>query len=233
MYTIAEAARRSGVTVPVLRAWERRYGIVAPKRTASGYRLYDEDDIARVREIRRLVESGWSPSSASARVVAEGVRARGDDQPEPAGDRASESPDPLIAAFLDAAVRLDQPGLARVLDEMFARGSFERVASDLLLPALDALGDAWASGRIGVAAEHTASHAVLRRLSAAFEAAGDPATGRGSVLVGLPPGARHELGALSFAVAARRAGLPVLYLGPDLPVDDWVRAAGGPTERDR
>ena len=45
------------------------------------------------------------------------------------------------------------------------------------------------------------------------------------VLVGLPPGARHELGALAFAVAARRAGLPTLYLGPDLPVADWVAPA--------
>src|SRR3954447_6042132 len=111
MYTIAEAARRSGVTVPVLRAWERRYGVVAPKRTASGYRLYDEDDIARVREIRRLVESGWSPSSAGARVAAEGVPVRNDARREPADDRRSEAPDPLIAAFLDAAIRLDQPAL--------------------------------------------------------------------------------------------------------------------------
>lgn len=46
-----------------------------------------------------------------------------------------------------------------------------------------------------------------------------------SLLVGLPPGARHELGGLAFAIAARRAGLPILYLGPDLPVHDWVAVA--------
>jgi methylmalonyl-CoA mutase cobalamin-binding subunit len=45
------------------------------------------------------------------------------------------------------------------------------------------------------------------------------------VLVGLPPGSRHELGALAFAIAARRAGLPVTYLGPDLPQADWIDAA--------
>jgi len=43
--------------------------------------------------------------------------------------------------------------------------------------------------------------------------------------VGLPPGARHELGALAFATAARRAGLPILYLGADLPIRDWLAAA--------
>jgi len=72
------------------------------------------------------------------------------------------------------------------------------------------------------AGEHAASHAVLRRLAAAFQAAGRPPARRGSVLVGLPRGSHHELAALAFAVAARRAGLPVLYLGPDLPTADWV-----------
>ncbi|HSL34982.1 MAG TPA: cobalamin-dependent protein, partial [Candidatus Limnocylindrales bacterium] len=47
----------------------------------------------------------------------------------------------------------------------------------------------------------------------------------GAVIVGLPPGSRHALGALAFAVAARRAGLPVVYLGADLPIGDWVAAA--------
>ena len=55
-----------------------------------------------------------------------------------------------------------------------------------------------------------------------FQAAGIP--GRTQVVVGLPPGARHELGALAFAVALRRRGVGVLYLGPDVPVDGWVDA---------
>jgi methylmalonyl-CoA mutase cobalamin-binding subunit len=44
------------------------------------------------------------------------------------------------------------------------------------------------------------------------------------VLVGLPPGSRHELGALAFAVAMRRLGADVLYLGADVPADSWVDA---------
>ena len=58
----------------------------------------------------------------------------------------------------------------------------------------------------------------------AFEAAGDRSTPH-PILVGLGPRSRHELGALAFAVAARRAGLPVVYLGPDLPAESWVAAA--------
>ena len=75
-----------------------------------------------------------------------------------------------------------------------------------------------------MAGEHTATHAVGRRLAAAFGAAGRTRT-EGSVLVGLPPGSRHELGALCFATAARRAGLAVVYLGADVPGASWIEAA--------
>ena len=74
-----------------------------------------------------------------------------------------------------------------------------------------------------VAGEHMASYAVLRRLAAAYEAAGFP-VGGARVLVGLPPGARHELGLLAFATAARRAGLATTYVGADLPAEDWSAA---------
>lgn len=42
--------------------------------------------------------------------------------------------------------------------------------------------------------------------------------------MGLPPGARHELAALAFATAVRRADLPVVYLGPDMPVASRIAA---------
>ncbi|HYL40966.1 MAG TPA: MerR family transcriptional regulator, partial [Candidatus Binatus sp.] len=69
MYTIKAAAARSGVPVATLRAWERRYRVIRPARTASGYRLYDEDSIARIAAMRRRVESGWQPSVAAAEIV--------------------------------------------------------------------------------------------------------------------------------------------------------------------
>jgi len=78
---------------------------------------------------------------------------------------------------------------------------------------------------VTVAGEHLASAAVLRRLGFALDAAGSGDRPGKRVIVGLPPGGRHELGALAFAVAARRAGLAVSYVGPDLPIEDWVAAA--------
>ena len=111
---------------------------------------------------------------------------------------------------------MDIAATGAVLDEMFAQGSFESIVDDLLMPALASLGQAWTEGRLDVAAEHAASAAIHRRLSALYEAAA--VIGDASVVVGLPPEGRHELGALAFAVALRRLGVGVLYLGADVPV---------------
>lgn len=236
MYTIKQAAARSGVTVQLLRAWERRYGVIAPGRTASGYRLYGEPDIARLRAMRRLINEGWAPSTAAGRIRElddAAVDLLVVDPAETSGDTArAESAEDLAGSFVGAAAAIDEPSVEHALDQMFARGSFERVMAEQLMPALVALGDGWASGRVSVAGEHTASAAVQRRLGMAYMAAGGaPAQGdRDRVLIGLPPGGRHDLGALAFATAARRGGFAVRYLGADLPVADWLTAIKyGPT----
>ncbi|MEO8626004.1 MAG: MerR family transcriptional regulator [Candidatus Limnocylindrales bacterium] len=230
MYTIKQAAARSGVPVQLLRAWERRYGVVRPGRTDSGYRLYDDGAIERLRAMRQLIDDGWAPSTAAARIrelddvaVDELLgRARQLERTRAGGTPVGAAG--FNDAFVTAAGELNEPALEHVLDDMFASASFEQVVSNLLMPALTALGDAWQTGRVDVASEHVAAGAVQRRLGMAFMAGGRPADGEQVILVGLPPGAHHDLGALTFAIAARRAGLDVLYLGPDLPLQDWLDA---------
>ena len=242
MYTIKQAAARTGVHVPTIRAWERRYGVVQPARTAAGYRLYDEVAIARLLAMRRLVDDdGWRPSQASQRVLAvgddlAGLAALGRSPATEAGDGANGSALTAestasqsrtvqsIDAFLDATRDLDLAVMDDVLDGAFASQRFEPAMRDVVFPALRGVGDRWSTGEIDVGAEHVASETVRRRLAQQYEAAGRPRSGP-PVLVGLPPGSRHELGAMAFAVAARRAGLDVLYLGADVPLESWLRTA--------
>ncbi|EWT06870.1 transcriptional regulator [Intrasporangium chromatireducens Q5-1] len=232
MYTIKRAAEQVGISAATLRAWERRYGIVAPTRSDGGYRLYDEKDVRALALMAQLVNDGWTPSlaagEATRRLEAEAAQ---DKRPRPAvplGVEDSPRAQPSSAAFaevlVEAGAALDAEALAAALDEMFAVGSFEAVVDQHLMPAMGGLGAAWAAGRISVAGEHFVSNAVQRRLAAGYEAAASFASGP-PVLVGLGPGGRHELGLLAFAVAARRRGLATDYLGADLPVADWVSAA--------
>lgn len=221
MYTIKQAAQRSGVPSASLRAWERRYGVVRPERTASGYRLYDDAAIDTLAMMRRLVEEGWTAAAAAAAVSTGQVPQAplGHLRPGVGGDEGGD----LREDFLAAAAAVDVARLDSVLDRAFALGSFERVADDWLMPTLRALGEAWATGLVDVAGEHAASQTVMRRLSMAF--AGAASVSRGPrVVVGLPSGSHHELGALAFATALRRRGVAVVYVGADLPANSWQRA---------
>ncbi|WP_353507478.1 MerR family transcriptional regulator [Intrasporangium sp.] len=223
MYTIKKAAELTGISLSTLRAWERRYGVVSPARSDGRYRLYSDADLRALGIMASLVNEGWSAREAAAetkaRVSGPVSRPTAEPQAEVAEPRALPGLDRLI----DAVQRLDPAAASDVLDDAFARAGFERVVDDWLMPALVGIGDAWADGRISVAGEHLLSYTVQRRLAAAYEAAGGRANGP-VVMLGLPTGARHELGILAFAVAARRAGFTTAYVGADLPHDDWELA---------
>jgi len=206
MYTIKSAASLTGIAAETLRAWERRYGYPRPLRTASGYRLYDDEAIATLRRIRQDVASGIPPSQAVPRA---------------AGAEPAPLPDPgeLVDGLAGGRVTLDD--VAAAVASALGRPLTESL-DGWLMPLLREVGEAWASGRVSVADEHAVSAVVARALGARIEAL--PAAHGPVVLVGLPAGARHELGPLAFTALARASGLRATFLGADLPSVDWGAA---------
>ena len=203
-------------------------------RTAAGYRLYDDAAIGRLIAMRQLIVGrGLRPSQAAdllrspatdvSALVAE-ARLR-TDRPETASDGPAAVD---IASFLDAATALDVERMDAILDEWFAGARFEAVMEHAVFPALRGIGEGWTGGRVDPSMEHAASETIRRRVAHFFDAAGSNGGGRSnglrSIVVGLPPGAHHEIGALAFATAARRGGLHVVYLGANVPLDSWVTA---------
>ena len=228
MYTIRQASRLTGVPEASLRAWERRYGVVTPRRTEAGYRLYDEADLAAVSTMRRLVVDGWSAAQAAEAVRSGTAPVSVEDVVAPEVSDGLQQPHAVtyMQRFLSSAAQLDPAGMEKSIDGGFSLGSFEHVVDSWLFPTLEALGEGWERGEIDVAGEHAASHAVHRRLSAAFDAAGSTSRGP-TIVVGLPSGSQHDFGALAFATAIRRRGLDVLYLGANVPVSSWETAVRG------
>ncbi len=227
MYTIKRTAELTGIGLSTLRAWERRYGVVSPSRSEGKYRLYSDADVRALSIMAALVNDGWTASEAAAETLKRtdggASPAAGTHSPEDASDGAVARG---LEDLLTAAHDLDTARVAGILDRALAPADFAQVADHWLMPILSGVGDAWADGRISAAGEHLVSYAVQRRLAGLYEAV--PRASAGPVVVlGLPPGARHELGILAFAVAARQAGLATAYLGADLPVDDWALAVSG------
>lgn len=218
-FSIGDVAELTGVATSTLRAWESRYKLVNPARTASAYRSYSAADVEVFRRMRVLVDSGV-PAHRAARMAADPDSAPDEGGAQPQGPTGSPLAD--HRALTRIAAQFDPVVLQRTLDEAFSLASAERVLDEWLMPSLSVLGAAWEAGEVDVAAEHFVTAAVMRRLAALFEASGSQGP---RVLVGLPPGSRHELPVLAFAVCLRRSGLDVLYLGADVPLDSWQSVA--------
>ncbi|MCF6376612.1 MerR family transcriptional regulator [Nocardioides KLBMP 9356] len=216
MYTVGRAAELTGVSSTTLRKWEQRYGVVVPQRSAGNYRLYDDEAVRRLSVMRTLVDAGWSAHEAAAHVVDDASAAEAEvARPEP------QTPDPRARQLVQCAIDFDVPGLEWLLADVFDDGDHARVVDEWLMPSMVELGKAWQRGEVSVAGEHFVSSAVHRRLAQAFQAL--PVAPRGPrVVAGLARGSRHELGVLAFSLVLRSRGVPVTYLGGDLPLEAWV-----------
>src|SRR5690606_19799174 len=121
VYTVKQVATLTGVTEPTLRAWERRYGVVEPARSSGGYRLYDETQVALLREMAALVSNGVPASHAAAALRSRPAAAEQGPPTQPSGD-----------SLVEAAEALDPVKLHRVIDQAFGSAPFEQVAEHWL-----------------------------------------------------------------------------------------------------
>ena len=233
LFNTKAVVHQTGVPAPTLRAWERRYGILTPRRGENDYRLYSERDIATVSWLRERVDSGMTISQAIALLRSlEPPRRRGRrTSAGPALAAASPAPvaQPLAlgemsAALLRAFTDLDELSSRRLIMQAMAVYCVEDVCLSLLTPALVEMGRAWAEGRVSVAVEHFASALIRAQLESLFQISAAEQTGP-LVFVGCAPGELHELGALMLALVLRRAGMRVTYLGQNLEVESLVITA--------
>ena len=209
---IGELSRRSGVSPELLRAWERRYGLLRPTRSPGGLRLYSADDLDRVREMQQHLAGGLAAAEAAA-LAARSAEA------EPAPRLPTAARDELAAA-VDA---FDEPRAQSTLDRLLAEATVETVLTDVILPYLEELGERWERGEASVAHEHFSTSVLRGRLLGLARGWG---RGLGPVaLLACLPGERHELGLMAFGLALRSHGWRIAYFGSDTPLNTVEDAA--------
>jgi MerR family transcriptional regulator, light-induced transcriptional regulator len=214
---IGELSRRVGLSDHVLRAWESRYGLLHPVRTAGGFRLYSPSDERRVRRMQAELSRGLSAAEAArATLAAEGAsEPRTADLPGAAGGMTDVAE--ALARALDA---FDEPAAQACLDRLLTDFTVETVLRDVLVPYLHDLGVRWERGEVGVAREHFATHVLRGRLAGMARGWGQ-GDGPHAVLA-CPPGELHDLALLVFGVVLHRRGWRISYVGASTPVDDLV-----------
>ena len=196
---IGELSRRSGVSPELLRAWERRYGLLEPTRSAGGLRLYSAADLERVRAMQQHLAEGLAAAEAAALAA----------EAEPRADQAVVFSPAAAKRDLDAALSGFEEARAHVvLDELLATATLDSILSEVLIPFLHELGERWERGEITVAQEHFAS-SVLRGRLLGLARGWDRGIGP-RVLLSCAPGERHDLGLIAFGLALRARGFRIL-----------------------
>jgi DNA-binding transcriptional MerR regulator len=216
---IGELSQRTGMTPDVLRAWERRYGLLRPRRTAGGTRLYSPADETRVRLMRRYLAAGVRPAEAAEMVAATRLTVR-------PGEGASVPPAEAAAAkdeMRASLERFDETSAQRTLERLFAAFSPLTVVRDVMLPYLHDVGERWAEGHTSVAREHFATNFLHARLLA-LARGWDRGLGPRAVLA-CAAGEQHTLGLITFGIALHQLGWRITYLGADTSVPMTREAA--------
>lgn len=215
-YRIKRVAHLTGINPATLRAWERRYQLLTPRRSAAGYRLYSDEDISILSRIKRLIDEGLSIGEALERVRNSSM---------PLGEHADAAlMHEVRDEILDALLTMDRPRAQASWDRLDSLPSLRRV-DEVLMPVLRDVGERWAHGQIGVADEHYATAFAREKLAAIFhELDAGSVGGPLAVCAGLP-NEEHELGLMAAALHLLDAGWRVIYLGINVPLDEIGRVA--------
>jgi DNA-binding transcriptional MerR regulator len=213
---IGDLAQRVGVTIDTLRAWERRYGLLRPRRSPGGFRLYSEQDEMTVRAMLAQIDRGFPPAQA-AKLALGSARAPGATVTEvpvsPAAEGAfTEARDQLrkaLTAFHDRRAH-------NLIDRLLAEFTVDTVLDKVVLVCLRDIGERWEHGDVTVGQEHFASNLIRERLlglARPWDQGGGP-----RAILACPPDERHDIGLICFGIVLGRSGWRITFLGSDTPV---------------
>jgi len=213
LYPIRTVSSLTGVNSVTLRAWERRYNLIRPQRTAKGHRLYTQEDVERIQRVVALLNQGISIG-----------------QVKPLVDKAVPIPERLVQTgqadewqryrtrMLNAIEHFDETALDAAYNDALSLYPVDLVTRSLVTPLLQHLGEHWKDHPAGVAQEHFFSVYLRNRIGARIHHLNARETGP-LLLISCLPGEFHEVGMLLFALAAVSHGYRVIVFGANLPLE--------------
>jgi DNA-binding transcriptional MerR regulator len=230
-FNLKVVLNETGIAADTLRAWERRYGLPMPQRSAGGHRLYSQRDIETIKWLMKRQEDGLSISRAvdlwkeqidSGTDPLAGIVQTAPVSTIPIQNKSPDTTlDSLRVQWIEACLQFSESTAEQILNQAFSMFPVEAVCLDVLQRGMFEIGERWYEDRASVQQEHFASALAMRRLDALLNASPMP-TRNQTVLVGCPPEEWHAFTPLLLALLLRRRGLNVIYLGANVPTDQFT-----------
>jgi DNA-binding transcriptional MerR regulator len=211
---IRTVANLTGINPVTLRAWERRYGLIRPKRTPKGHRLYSEDDVELIKQVLDLLDQGISISQVKPLLE----QMPGQTATAPATDTGGEVWKRYQQKMLKAIESFDEHDLDGVYNDALSLYPVDVVNQRLTTPLMRILGERWKESGSGIVEEHFFSVYLRNKLGTRIHHLNQRGSGP-QLLLACLPGEFHEIGLLLFAQGVISFGYRVVILGANTPLE--------------
>ncbi len=215
VYSIRDLEKLSGIKAHTIRIWEQRYGVIAPKRTKTNIRYYQDDDLKFLLNVSLLNKNGIKISKIakmSRQTVAEKVAAIAEINFE-----YSTQLDALTISMIE----MDEQKFDRIVSMNIQQLGFERTMLEVIYPFLDKLGVLWLTGSINPVQENFISYLIRQKIIVAIDQEPIPQGKQvKKFIIYLPEGEKQELTLLFMHYILKSRRNQVLYLGQDISVAD-------------
>lgn len=221
-YNLGSILRETNIKADTLRAWERRYDLPKPARSAGGHRLYSERDLKIIRWLLQRQQEGMRISQAVN--LWKSTITNGDDPLlDDKSNLFSLSKNNLTLQrfknnWISACLDFDEASAEKTTHESFSLFLPESALLEIFIPAIREIGALWYEGKATIQQEHFASALLVRRLNALILSTPLPIRPE-TIVLACPPEEEHTLYLLVLAFFLRRKGFSVIYLGANVPID--------------
>lgn len=214
-YSIRDLEHLSGIKAHTLRIWEQRYNIIAPKRTETNIRIYDDQDLKLVLNIALLKEHEYRISDI-AKLSAEKLSS----EVLSVSEKKHTYPDQIHALTI-AMIDIDEAQFEKIMATNILKFGFEDMMINIIYPFLSRIGILWVTGSIGPAQEHFISNLIRQKLIVAIDGlVMRPNPHSKKFVLYLPDGELHELSLLFACYILKARNHKIIYLGQTLPFDE-------------
>jgi MerR family transcriptional regulator, light-induced transcriptional regulator len=220
LLNISAVERETGLSKDVLRIWERRYGFPQPHRDDNAERLYPQDQVAKLRAVKRLMDTGMRPGKLMRRSLTE-LNTLAEARAGPRRDAISPA---LESDLLGLLKSHNAPALQHALANQLMRDGLQRFVLNTVAPLSRVVGEMWMRGELQVFEEHLFTEQLQVVLRAAINAFPRQAAVPRVLLTTLP-GEQHGLGILMVEALLVPEGAQCISLGTQTPIDDIRNAA--------
>lgn len=231
-FNIKAVSKLTGIGIHTIRAWERRYSAITPKRSETNRRKYSEAEVNKLKLLARATKNGFNIGNIANLSIEkiEQLIGKTEETFEPNEmnvDKNSSNTenkfDQLIKESIIIIKNFDREAMERILSQSLINNSKQATILNFIIPLLEKVGELWANGELRIMHEHFIS-SLLRTFLGGYLDGNSDSPNAPKLITSTFPGFQHDLGALIACILSLDSGWNSVFLGANLPSEEICAA---------